>query len=77
MPLRLDAASSSRRANPLSKSRAIPKPVKTPANAADWTSDERELERRVAGREARSPGVREIPDRPAREGGEEEQREDE
>ena len=35
MPLRFGAASISRRMNPLSKSRAIPKPVNTPANAAD------------------------------------------
>src|SRR5215204_2387362 len=36
MPDRFGAASSSRRAKPDSKSRAIPKPVKTPPNAADW-----------------------------------------
>ena len=34
--VRFGAASSSRRAKPDSKSRAIPKPVKTPPNAADW-----------------------------------------
>ena len=36
IPVRFGAASSRRRANPDSKSRAIPKPVKTPPNAADW-----------------------------------------
>ena len=36
--MRFGAASSSRRAKPDSKSRAIPKPVKTPPNAADWIS---------------------------------------
>jgi len=36
-PLRCGAATRSRRANPFSKSRAIPKPVKTPPNAADWS----------------------------------------
>ena len=36
--MRFGAASSSRRAKPFSKSRAIPKPVNTPPNAADWTS---------------------------------------
>src|SRR6266516_3426514 len=35
MPLRFGAASISRRMKPLSKSRAMPKPVKTPENAAD------------------------------------------
>ena len=37
MPVRFGAASSRRRAKPHSKSRAIPKPVKTPPNAADWS----------------------------------------
>ena len=74
--VRFGAASSSRRANPVSKSRAIPKPVKTPPNAADWQQDEHELERRVADREVEAgdaPDARE----PARERGEEEEREDE
>ena len=35
MPVRWEAESSSRRAKPLSKSRAMLKPVNTPANAAD------------------------------------------
>jgi hypothetical protein len=35
MPPRLGAASISRFANPPSKSRAMPNPVKTPLNAAD------------------------------------------
>ena len=38
IPLRFGAASSSRRAKPLSKSRAIPNPVKTPPNAADCSN---------------------------------------
>ena len=38
IPLRFGDASSSRLPKPLSKSRAIPKPVKTPPNAADWRS---------------------------------------
>jgi hypothetical protein len=33
----LGAASSRRRAKPLSKSRAMPKPVKTPPKTADWS----------------------------------------
>ena len=37
-PARRGAASMSRLANPPSKSRATPKPVKTPLNAADWRS---------------------------------------
>ena len=36
--LRCGAASISRRENPDSKSRAMPKPVKTPPKAADWSS---------------------------------------
>ena len=35
---RSGAASSSRRAKPYSKSAAMPKPVKTPPNAAAWSS---------------------------------------
>jgi hypothetical protein len=38
IPVRCGAASRSRRANPVSKSRAIPKPVNTPPKAADWSS---------------------------------------
>src|SRR5215212_494196 len=38
MPVRFGAASSSRRAKPLSKSRAIPNPVKTPPKTADCNS---------------------------------------
>ena len=38
IPLRARRASISRREKPYSKSRAIPKPVKTPPNAADWSS---------------------------------------
>ena len=38
IPLRRGAASMSRFANPPSKSRATPNPVKTPLNAADWRS---------------------------------------
>ena len=38
IPIRFGAASSSRRAKPPSKSRATPNPVKTPPNAADWSS---------------------------------------
>ena len=37
MPVLLGEASISRRAKPPSKSRATPKPVKTPPNAADWS----------------------------------------
>ena len=36
MPVRRGAASRRRRAKPLSKSRAIAKPLKIPPNAADW-----------------------------------------
>ena len=38
IPARFGAASRRRRAMPRSQSRAIPKPVKTPPNAADWSS---------------------------------------
>ena len=38
IPVRFGAASMRRRAKPPSKSRATPKPVKTPPNAADWSS---------------------------------------
>src|SRR3954468_25113695 len=38
MPLRLAAGSRERRAKPVSKSRAIPKPVKPPPKAADCSS---------------------------------------
>ena len=38
IPYRFGAASSSRRANPFSKSDAIPKPVNTPPNADAWIS---------------------------------------
>ncbi len=38
MPPRLGADSMKRRAKPLSKSRAIAKPVNTPPKAADWST---------------------------------------
>ena len=38
IPVRCGAARSRRRAKPVSKSRAIPNPVKTPPNAADCSS---------------------------------------
>ena len=38
IPVLCGEASSKRRANPNSKSRAIPNPVKTPPKAADWRS---------------------------------------
>ena len=37
IPKRFGEASSSRLPKPPSKSRAMPKPVKTPPNAADWS----------------------------------------